>query len=113
MAGERAELLTRRARGHVEVADAGDGRLRARAVVLGKAEVVVRAEVERADGAARVVERPVVVVRGALHELDLGARHAAYGPVEAVADANVNVARVEALVALIQRHEILFLLLFA
>ena len=50
---------------------------------------------------------PVVVVRVAVDQVDGGARHAADGPVEAVADAGVHVACVEALVALVQGHKVL------
>ena len=45
-----------------------------------------------------------MVVRLAVHELEVGAGHAADGPVPAVTNAPVQVARVEALEILVQRH---------
>jgi hypothetical protein len=101
-----AELVPRATRGHTVVADALHSRTRARSVVLGEAQIVIRAHVERTGLLARVVERPVVVVCFAVEEIDLGARHRAYGPVEVVANAVVDVARVERLVALIQGHKV-------
>ena len=103
---ERAELLARRARGHRVLAD---GRYRvggALAVVLGKAEVVVRAQVERLDESTAALERPVEVIGDALNDRDDRARHRADRSVEAVAYSCVQVARVEALVLGEERHEV-------
>ena len=106
MTGQSAELLTRAARGRGRFVHTLYGRMRARSVVLGEAEIVVRAHVERTYDLARVIKRPVIVIGGAVQEVDLGAGHRADGSVEAVTDAVVDVACVEALVALVERHKV-------
>ncbi len=77
------------------------------AVGRAEAEVVVWAHVYYALSSLGVHEGPVVVVRDALHQLDLSARTARDGAVEAVADAAVPVVVVEGLERLVQRHKAL------
>ena len=103
---ERAEFLARAARGHVKVVNALHGRFGRGSIILGEAQIVVGAHIERFLHTARHVEGPVVVVRASLGYFNLSARHRAYGPIEAVTYAYVDIARVETLVALVERHEV-------
>ena len=107
VAAERADVDARTARGHAVAADGVRDVLGGGAAALGEAQVVVGGEVEEAARAARAPERPVEVVARALHELDLGARHAAHRPVEAVAAAHVEVLHEEVLEAAEQGREVL------
>lgn len=107
MTPESAQLLTRTTRRHAILVNALDGRCRAWTIVLGEAQVIVRAHVECFYFVAREVERPVVVVGFAFEELDLGAWHRTDRSVEAVSDSNVHVSSVEAFIARIQRHKVL------
>ncbi len=107
MAAERADVDARTARGHAIAADEVRDVLGGGAAALGEAQVVVGGEVEEAARAARAPERPVEVVARALQELDLGARHAAHRPVEAVAAAHVEVLHEEVLEAAEQGREVL------
>lgn len=53
------------------------------------------------------LKSPVVVAGRPLHQVHLGARHAADGPVPVVSDAHVQVAGVEVLKVLVERHKVL------
>ena len=72
--------------------------------VLSEAQVVVWAHVDGLDDVSRLTERPVVVVGDPVDDLDGGAGHTAYGLVPGVTDPAVDVAGVEALEALVERH---------
>lgn len=67
----------------------------------------LRLEATDYHGCALLLERPVVVLRRPLHQVHLGARDAAYGPVPVVPDTHVKVPGVKVLKVLVEGHKVL------
>lgn len=84
-----------------------DGCFGAWTIVLGIAQIVVGAHVKGLLEATGVVVGPIVVIRFAFNQVDGCTGYTANGTVEAVSDSCVNVAGVEALIALVKRTEVL------
>ena len=88
---KRAAIAERRASRRATVTHVLRDGVDDRALVLGEAKVVVRAEVQRANRFARRAKRHVVVVALALDNVEIGARTARNRSIPAVADARVKI----------------------
>ena len=92
------ELLSRRASSDRVESDRLHGLFGAFATILGKAQVVIGAQIESLDLAPGLSERPVVVVRNALEYRDYRSWYRTHWAVETVAQADVEIAHVERLI---------------
>lgn len=92
------ELLSRRASSDRVESNRLHGIFGAFARILGKAQVVIGAHIERLDLAPGLSERPVVVVRNALEYRDDRSWYRAHWTVETVAQADVEIAHVKRLI---------------